>query len=226
MRALIMSAALILAASSAYAQAPLTAAKKAAQNAAAATDAHTEAMQKPEGAVKTVASAPAASQTKNAPAAPTKSAAAVTSKSKGAARPPAAKSQQPASGVERPGGQLDVPATDTVPTPPTILREAFDYEKEGRRDPFVSLLTTPELRPTMSDLRLTSIVMDLSGRNSLATLRDVSANTRYTVHVGSTLGRMRVSSIRGQTVVLTIDEFGTTRQDSLILRDSTRVRRP
>ena len=78
----------------------------------------------------------------------------------------------------------------------------------------------------MSDLRLTSIVMDLSGRNSLATLRDVSANTRYTVHVGSTLGRMRVSSIRGQTVVLTIDEFGTTRQDSLILRDSTRVRRP
>jgi hypothetical protein len=66
----------------------------------------------------------------------------------------------------------------------------------------------------------------LSGGNSLATVRDVAANTRYTVRVGSTLGRMRVSSIRGQTVVMTIDEFGATRRDSLVLRDSTKVRRP
>jgi hypothetical protein len=109
---------------------------------------------------------------------------------------------------------------------PSIMREVFEYEREGRRDPFVSLLATTELRPTMSDLRLTSIFLDLNGPNSLATLRDVTSNTRYTVRVGSTLGRMRVAAIHGQAVLMTIDEFGTTRRDSLVLRDSTKVRRP
>jgi hypothetical protein len=37
---------------------------------------------------------------------------------------------------------------------------------------------------------------------------------------------MRVSTIRNKTVVFTIEEFGTTRQDSLVLGDSTKVRRP
>jgi len=44
------------------------------------------------------------------------------------------------------------------------------------------------------------------------------------VFVGSTLGRMRVNAIRMKAVVFTIDEFGTTRQDSLFLGDSTRMR--
>lgn len=110
--------------------------------------------------------------------------------------------------------------------PSSIRREVFEYAKQGRRDPFVSLLTTAELRPTLSDLRLTSIFIDLGGGNSLATLRDVAANTRYTVRVGSTLGRMRVSSIREQAVIMTIDDFGTTRRDSLVLRDSTKMRKP
>jgi len=35
---------------------------------------------------------------------------------------------------------------------------------------------------------------------------------------------MRVSAIRQKTVLFTIDEFGTTRQDSLVLGDSTKVR--
>lgn len=202
MRTVMLSAALLIAAAPAHAQAHLTAAKKAAQTAAGAATAHVESMQRPESdPVKVVASQPAAASP--------------------------AKPQQPSSkGVERPGGQLEVPTTDTTSPPPSILREVFEYAKDGRRDPFVSLLTTSDLRPTMTDLRLTSIVVDHSGRNSLATLRDVASNSRYTVRVGSTLGRMRVTSIRGSTVVLTIDEFGTTRQDSLVLRDSTKVRRP
>ena len=36
---------------------------------------------------------------------------------------------------------------------------------------------------------------------------------------------MRVSSIRNKTVVFTIEEFGTTRQDSLVLGDTTKARR-
>ena len=127
--------------------------------------------------------------------------------------------------VKHAGGQLAPPIVDTV-SRSSIMREVFEYATGRRRDPFVSLLTTAELRPTLSDLRLTSIFIDLSGGNSLATLRDVGANTRYTVRVGSTLGRMRVSSIRGRSVIMTIDEFGTTRQDSLVLRDSTNARKP
>jgi hypothetical protein len=220
MRALIMSAALVFAAGvgSLSAQDPLSAAKKAAQNAKAASDAHTETMQRPEGApAKTTAKAPvAAPQTKAAPpqtkAAPPQSKKTATSTAKG--------------GAAKGGTAAPATPADTAGPPPSILREVFDYSKDGRRDPFVSLLTTSELRPTISDLRVTSIIYDNSGRNSLATMRDLATNTRYTVKVGSTLGRMRVSAIRPLTVLLTIDEFGTTRQDSIVLRDSTKVRRP
>ncbi len=113
---------------------------------------------------------------------------------------------------------------DTAGPPPTILREAFGYAPDGRRDPFVSLLTTNELRPTMSDLRLTGILYDHGGLHSVATLRDITTNAQYRVTTGSTLGRMRVSAIRVKTVVFTIDEFGTTRRDSLVLGDSTKAR--
>jgi len=220
-----MSAALILAARSVSAQDPLSAAKKAAQGAKAKADAHTEAMQHPEAQQpKTAAKTPApAPQTKAVPP-QTK---AVPPQTK--AVPPASKtaSKTAAKGADAKGGAAPAtPAADTAGPPPSILREVFDYTKDGRRDPFVSLLTTAELRPTISDLRLTSIIYDNSGRNSLATMRDLATNTRYTVKVGSTMGRMRVSAIRPLTVLLTIDEFGTTRQDSLVLRDSTKVRRP
>jgi hypothetical protein len=110
------------------------------------------------------------------------------------------------------------------PIPVVIVRESFDYAADGRRDPFVSLLTTDELRPTMSDLRLTGILFDHTGRRSVATLRDLTTNAQYRVTTGSTLGRMRVSAIRTTTIVFTIDEFGTTRKDSLMLRDSTKAR--
>ena len=98
------------------------------------------------------------------------------------------------------------------------------YDADGRRDPFNSLLTTNELRPAISDLRLTGVLYDHTGRHSVATLRDIGTNAQYRVTTGSTLGRMRVATIRYTTVVFTIDEFGTTRQDSLILRDTTKAR--
>ncbi len=131
--------------------------------------------------------------------------------------------QAPAKVVERSPAAKSELGVDTAGTTPTILRESYDYSREGRRDPFVSLLTTNELRPTMSDLRLTGILFDQGG-HSVATLRDVATNASYRVATGATLGRMRVSAIRIKTVVFTIDEFGTTRQDSLVIGDSTKVR--
>ncbi len=135
----------------------------------------------------------------------------------------AATKPAPAKTVVRKSLELEGATVDTTGTPPVIMREAYAYSREGRRDPYVSLLTTNELRPTMSDLRLTGILYD-EGGHSVATLRDIATNASYRVGAGTTLGRMRVSIIRLKTVVFTIDEFGTTRQDSLFLGDSTKVR--
>jgi hypothetical protein len=129
----------------------------------------------------------------------------------------------PAKTVARKNLELEGASVDTTGTPAVIMRETYAYSRDGRRDPYVSLLTTNELRPTMSDLRLTGILYD-EGGHSVATLRDIATNASYRVGAGSTLGRMRVSVIRLKTVVFTIDEFGTTRQDSLFLGDSTKVR--
>lgn len=141
------------------------------------------------------------------------------------AAPATAASRRTLAATQRPGSRLDIATTDTVGQSPVIMREVYAYPLDGRRDPFVSLLTTNELRPAMSDLRLTGILIDQSGSHSVATLRDLTTNAQYRVTMGSTLGRMRVSAIRVKSVVFTIDEFGTTRQDSLVLGDSTKVRR-
>jgi hypothetical protein len=112
-------------------------------------------------------------------------------------------------------------AANSIDAP--VMRESFDYARDTRRDPFVSLMTTSDLRPTLSDLRLTGILYDLSGRRPVAILRDI-AGGQWRVTTGMTLGRMRVAQIRPKTIIFTIEEFGFNRQDSLILGDTTRVR--
>lgn len=105
-----------------------------------------------------------------------------------------------------------------------INREVFQFEAQGRRDPFVSLMSSTELRPLISDLRLVAVVTDLGGRNSVAILRDLATKEQYRVKVGQTLGRMRVARIELKAVVFTIEEFGFSRQETLIMGDSTKVR--
>lgn len=107
---------------------------------------------------------------------------------------------------------------------PVIMREVYDYDDGGRRDPFFSLLTTAELRPTVSDLKLVGILFDESGRRPIAVMRDIITNTQYRVTTGSTLGRMRVALIKRRVVIFSIEEFGLNRQDSLILGDTSKVR--
>jgi len=55
-------------------------------------------------------------------------------------------------------------------------------------------------------------------------MRDVGTNEQYRVGTGAVLGRMRVTAIRPKVIVFTIDEFGTNRQDSLVLGDTTKAR--
>jgi hypothetical protein len=113
------------------------------------------------------------------------------------------------------------PKRDSIPS--FVMRETFDYERAGRRDPFVSLLTTSDLRPIIGDLHLLGIVYDPSGRRSVAVMRDL-ANVQYLATVGQMLGRMRVSQIRPRAIIFTIEEFGFSRQDSLVLSDTTKAR--
>jgi hypothetical protein len=116
------------------------------------------------------------------------------------------------------------PAKVVVPTPELpkdsagniiFNREVYSYPRGGRRDPFASLITTGDIRPILADLEIVGIILDGTGRNSVATLRDVSTSEIYRVRVGSTFGRMRVTAIRQREVSLAIDEFGFTRQEVL-----------
>lgn len=115
----------------------------------------------------------------------------------------------------------------SVPTEITIEREAFAYSGGGRRDPYKSLMSSSDVRPLLSDLRLTAVAFDPAGNNSVAILRDSYSKTQYRVRVGQQLGRLRVSAIRQKAVQFTIEEFGFNRQETLPLSsDTTKVRNP
>ncbi len=105
-----------------------------------------------------------------------------------------------------------------------ISRETYSYQGTGRRDPFVSLMNTEELRPLFQDLKLVAVAFDATGRNSVAVLRDVTSREQYRVKVGQEIGRMRVASIAEKSVVFGIEEFGYSRRETLAMNDSTKVR--
>ena len=94
-------------------------------------------------------------------------------------------------------------------------REVFSYPGAGRRDPFASLIASGDIRPMLQDLEVVAITLAPDARQSIATLRDVSTKEIYRVRAGSVFGRMRVVSIRQRDIVLAIDEFGNTRQETL-----------
>lgn len=94
-------------------------------------------------------------------------------------------------------------------------REVYNYPSSGRRDPFSSLIETGDIRPMLQDLEVVAITLASSPAQSIATLRDVSSSEIYRVRVGSVFGRLRVVAIRQRDVVIAIDEFGNTRQETL-----------
>jgi len=119
------------------------------------------------------------------------------------------------------------PKRSIMPTEITIEREAFAYSGSGRRDPYKSLMSSSDVRPLLSDLRLTAVAFDPAGNNSVAILRDTYSKTQYRVRIGQQLGRLRVSGIRQKAVQFTIEEFGFNRQETLPLSsDTTKVRNP
>ena len=134
-------------------------------------------------------------------------------------QPPAAEAKRPA------GTPVRAEAPDSAPRV-LINREIYAYDGDGRRDPFVSLLTTSDLRPLLSDLKLVAVAFDPRGKNSVAVLRDPTSKTQYRVKVGQTIGRMRVAAIQEKAVIFTIEEFGYSRQELLPIQppDSSKMR--
>ena len=136
------------------------------------------------------------------------------------------KTQPPAPAAGKPAAAA-VPAAAADTTPRVLInREIYQYDGDGRRDPFVSLLTTSDLRPLLADLKLVAVAYDPRGQNSVAVLRDPTSKTQYKVKVGQTIGRMRVAAIQEKAVIFTIEEFGYSRQELLPIQppDSSKMR--
>ena len=196
-------------ASAAQSLPPITKSKQAATRAVEATNAHTRAMTTPP-ADSSAASAVAqgAPQGGSPRASQSGSPGGSQGASQGASR------STPAGSA---GRATQSAAGGTAETMATFEREIYRYERAGRRDPFVSLMENGDLRPLITELRVTGIVFDESGRGSVAVLRDLTTKEQYRVRVGSSLGRMRVARIDRKTVTFTIEEFGFSRQETLEL---------
>lgn len=204
-------------------------AKEAATRSVEATNAHTAAMtadQSPQPvAQQTVAQSappqkPGAIVSSSGSVKPSSSSSTPTSAkpAPAAAKAPAAstaadKSAAPATAGPKGEGKSDI----------SLVRESFNYTADGRRDPFMSLMKTGELRPAVSDLKLVTVIYDPAGR-SVAILRDLTTKEQYRIKVGQTLGRMRVASIQPKSVTFTVIAIGTTFQEVLALNDTTRAR--
>ena len=179
-----------------------TRAKNAARNAVAKTDAHTRAVQQPTSSSGPAEASPRGSTTGQ----PSSGQLSQTS-----AAPQGVQHSTPndQSSVAVRGGKDEV----------GFRREAFSYERSARRDPFLSLLHSNDLRPMINDLKLVAVLYDPVGR-SWAVMRDMTTKEQYRVKVGQQLGRMRVTQIHPKSVTFTIEEIGFSRQQTLALNDS------
>ena len=75
------------------------------------------------------------------------------------------------------------------------------------------------MRPLVQDVRVAGITFDPQyPARSVAILRDSSQNKRYAVRVGDEIGLLRITEIRSDAVVVTLDEFGAQRQLVLVMK--------
>jgi hypothetical protein len=112
--------------------------------------------------------------------------------------------------------QRDTARADSVAPRIEYLREVFNY-RGGSRDPFRTLITSSDVRPTIADLRLVSVGYDASGGYSVAIVREAGNPRVHRLRRGDQIGRMRVVQIRRYEVVFQVEEFGFERQEVLSL---------
>ena len=127
----------------------------------------------------------------------------------------------PAASAQTKTVQPKVVAIDSslIPEPgQEIPRENFTY-RGGTRDPFKSLLEGRNVGPELGDLDLVSVAhFPRDSKSSSAVLWDRVNHKQYTAHEGERVGRARVVSISQRSVEFTIDDFGTQRSVTLVIR--------
>ncbi|HEU4700724.1 MAG TPA: hypothetical protein VFS40_16190 [Gemmatimonadales bacterium] len=117
-------------------------------------------------------------------------------------------------------GAADSAVADSLgqPRQPDVVRETFSYGG-GARDPFASLLKEKSTGPEFVDLQLVGVYENLADpAQSVAVVREKSADKRHKLRTGDRLGRLRVAAIRSKDVVFTVQDFGYERQETLSLR--------
>ncbi len=139
-----------------------------------------------------------------------------------AALPPPAQAQG-ARPAARPGARpmmrrdTSLIGIDTTGGKVEYRREVFHYGG-GSRDPFLTLITSGGVGPSLNDLRLVSVTYDPVYGRSVAIVRETKNSRIHRLHRGDTVGRLRVLQIRQYEVVFQIEEFGFERQVVMTLQ--------
>jgi len=109
------------------------------------------------------------------------------------------------------------------PRDPVVVyeREVFQYDQAGRRDPFSSLLATPETGTSFEELALLGVLYNPEGSRSVAILAQAGSDRRIRARVGDRIGTLRVVAIRPTSVDVVSTEFGVARRGTLELRKAT-----
>lgn len=127
----------------------------------------------------------------------------------------------PATAAQPKTDSVKVVAIDSslIPEPgEEIPRENFNY-RGGTRDPFKSLLEGRNIGPELGDLDLVSVAhFPRDAKSSSAVFWDRVHARQYTAREGERVGRARVVNISQRSVEFTIDDFGTQRSVTLVIR--------
>jgi hypothetical protein len=136
-----------------------------------------------------------------------------------------AAAQAPAGAKPRPTIRRDtsLAGIDTTGGKVEYRREVFHYGG-GSRDPFLTLITSSDVRPSLADLRLVSIIYDPRYGRSVAVVREAPGDKIHRLKRGDTVGRLHVLQIRQYEVVFQIEEFGFERQEVLALQRQAEAR--
>jgi Tfp pilus assembly protein PilP len=110
---------------------------------------------------------------------------------------------------------LQTPASPSAPAPPTVALEpqGFDYDPEGRRDPFVSLIrrgtdvarSAPATRaPGLGGLETAEVTLrgTLQTRDGFVAILAGADNRTYIVRVGDRLHDGTIRSISANAIVI------------------------
>jgi hypothetical protein len=119
----------------------------------------------------------------------------------------------PRSAAEAVGGEFEI----------VYEREVFRYPRDGRADPFRSLLLDDDLGIRVEDLTLRGTVHHPDPSLSVAIMTLTGSDRRIQARIGERVGPMRVLAIYPDRVDIVIEELGVARRETLrIIRPEQR----